>query len=326
MQAVGRSKPEITVVSPAYNEAENLPHMYDRLVAVFSTLGVSWEWVVVDDHSGDDTFGRLTALALQDERVRAVRLSRNFGSHAAVHCGLSHAVGNCAIVMAADLQDPPEVIPSLLEKWRQGAQVVWAAREQRAGEKEINLFFSRCYHGMINRLSGLAQVPPKGADFWLMDRVVIRGYLRFREIHSSTMLLIVWMGFRQETIGYCKQARQHGRSGWTLKKKLKLFIDSLTAFTHFPIRLMSYLGLFVATLGFLYALFIIMHAWVGHPVQGWSSLMVAILVLGGMQMGMLGILGEYLWRSHDESRRRPRYLIERRTWKKSANPSENRSA
>ncbi len=307
-------RPYVSIVSPAYNESENFASMYERLEAVFIDLQVTWEWVVVDDHSGDDSFDQLSRLAALGGRVRAVRLSRNFGSHAAIHCGLSHVRGLCAIVMAADLQDPPEMIPELIAKWRGGSQVVWAARNLRAGESQAVLWFSRLYYWLMKQLNGLDKIPPRGADFWLMDRVVIEAYLQFKEVHVSALLLILWMGFQQEIIYYDKQARLHGHSGWTLKKKLKLLVDSITSFTYLPIRLMSYIGMIVATLGFLYAAFIVINTLLGHSVEGWSSLMVVILVLGGMQMGMLGILGEYLWRSHDETRRRPRYLIERRSW------------
>ncbi|MEO5332604.1 MAG: glycosyltransferase family 2 protein [Magnetococcus sp. YQC-5] len=320
--APAQNRPHLSIVSPAFNESKNLLPMYDRLVEVLKGLDVDWEWVVVDDHSTDDSFAQLTALATRDPRLRAVRFSRNFGSHAAIHCGLSQARGRCAVIMAADLQDPPEVIPQLLAKWRTGSQVVWAARDQRPGETKTSLQFSIFYYRLMKHLEGLKGIPSKGADFWLMDRVVIDAYLQFKEIHVSAMLLILWMGFQQATITYDKQARLHGHSGWTLKKKLKLMVDSITSFTYFPIRLMSYIGMIVATLGFVYAGFIIIHALLGYRIPGWSSLMVVILVLGGMQMGMLGILGEYLWRSHDETRRRPRYLIERRTWEEGIN-SEN---
>ncbi|MBF8272846.1 MAG: glycosyltransferase [Magnetococcales bacterium] len=305
--------PHVSIVTPAFNESENLQPMYDRLVAVMAGLDVVWEWVVVDDHSSDDSFARLTDMVLRDRRVRGIRLSRNFGSHAAIHCGLEHAAGMCAIVMASDLQDPPETIPHLLAKWREGCQIVWAVRNKREGETKSVLAFSRIYYALMRGLNSLRHLPPNGSDFWLMDRVTIDAYLQFREVHVSAMLLIFWMGFQQGSITYDKQVRLHGRSGWTFGRKFKLVVDSVTSFTHFPIRLMSYLGIFVATLGFLYAILVIVNGFFGNPVHGWSSLMVVTLILGGLQMGMLGILGEYLWRSHDEIRRRPRFLIERRT-------------
>ena len=252
-------------------------------------------------------------IASRDSRVRAIRLAKNTGSHMASICGLSHARGHCAAIMAADLQDPPEVLPVLLKKWLAGAQVVWAVRARREGEKASTIGLSRLYHMLMRHVVGLTDMPPTGADFFLLDRQVLDAFLEFKESNVSILALISWMGFRQETITYDKQARLHGRSGWTLKKKLKLFVDSVTSFTYLPIRVMSYVGFVVALAGFVYAGMVIANALSGHPVEGWSSLMVVVLVVGGIQMLMMGVLGEYLWRALDESRRRPRYLIEATT-------------
>jgi glycosyltransferase involved in cell wall biosynthesis len=306
-------RPFLTIVTPAYNEAQNLPVLYQRLRSVLDDIDVDWEWIVVDDHSTDGTFEVLTRLAGQDARLRGFRFSRNFGSHTAVTCGLNYARGDCAIVMAADLQDPPEEIPRLLAEWQHGAQVVWAVRARREGEGATYLGFARLYYALMRRTGALRDLPAAGADFFLMDRCVIDAFNRFHESHVSILALITWMGFRQSHITYEKQARLHGRSGWNLEKKLKLVVDSITSFTYFPIRLMSYVGFITALLGFLYAGLVVFNALRGLPPQGWASLMVVVLVLGGIQMVMLGVLGEYLWRALDEARHRPRYLIEATT-------------
>jgi dolichol-phosphate mannosyltransferase len=300
----------LSVVTPAYNEARNLPVLHERLCGVLDELDMEWEWIVVDDHSRDDTFAVLCGLAAKDPRVRGIRLSRNFGSHTAIPCALDHARGACAAMIAADLQDPPEVIPQLLEKWRDGAQVVWAVRAAREGEKASTLLFSRMYYWVMRTFVGLKEMPPTGADCVVLDRTVLDAFREFREVNMSFLALLTWMGFRQETLFYVKKARLHGKSGWTFGKKLKLTIDSITAFSYFPIRLMSVVGFVVALIGFAYAIFVIISALVGHPPTGYPSLMIAILVVGGIQMLMMGVLGEYLWRTLDESRRRPRYLIE----------------
>lgn len=302
--------PFLTIVTPAYNEAKNLPILYQRLRCVFDSINTHWEWIVVDDHSNDETPTIITYLAQQEHRLRGFRFSRNFGSHIAITCGLNHARGDCAIVMAADLQDPPEEIPRLITEWQQGAQVVWAVRARREGESLSRLGLARLYYALMRRTGALKDLPPTGADFFLIDRRVIDAFNQFQESHVSIFALINWMGFRQTTISYSKQARIHGRSGWNVEKKLKLVIDSITSFTYMPLRLMVYIGFIVALLGFLYAGFIITNALYGSPIQGWPSLMVVILVIGGIQMLMMGLLGEYLWRALDESRRRPRYLIE----------------
>jgi polyisoprenyl-phosphate glycosyltransferase len=300
----------LSVVTAAYNEAENLPLLYTRLKQVLTT---NWEWIVVDDHSSDETFTVLLDIAHQDRRVRALRLARNSGSHTALTCGLREARGDCAVVIAADLQDPPEVLPELMAKWREGAQVVWAVRAGREGEKTSTVGFARFYYWMMRNIAGVKQMPASGADFFLLDKRVVDALRQFDEKNVSLMALITWMGFRQVSIPYVKQARLYGRSGWSLGRKIKLVVDSLTSFSYLPIRLMAMVGIFVALVGFLYAILVSIIALSGRPPQGWSSLMVIVLVVGGIQMVMMGILGEYLWRALDETRRRPRYLIEANT-------------
>lgn len=306
-------RPTVSIVVPAYNEAPNLPELYKRLQQVMSTLAVDWEWIVVDDHSRDDTFVVLSAIARRAPRVRAFRLARNYGSHTAITCGLHEARGDCAVVLAADLQDPPELIPQLLAKWREGPQVVWAVRGRREGETLSTISLSRLYYYIMRRVVGITEMPATGADFLLLDRRVIDAFGKFNESNVSIMALITWMGFEQSTVVYDKQARLHGRSGWSLEKKLKLALDSVTSFTYQPIRLMSYVGAVLALMGFLYAGLVGILALRGRTPQGWSSLMVVILVVGGIQMLMMGVLGEYLWRALDEARRRPRYLVEATT-------------
>jgi polyisoprenyl-phosphate glycosyltransferase len=301
----------VSIVTPAYNERLNLPVMHQRLDEVLGQAGVDWEWIIIDDCSTDDTFAVAEDLARADPRVRAMRFSRNFGSHTATICGLEHARGSCAIAMAADLQDPPETIPALLAEWTAGEHVVWAVRASRNGEARSTLAFSKFYYWLMRRVAGLKEMPATGADFVLLDRKVIDAICQFREQNASFFALVTWMGFRQSSILYEKQARLHGRSGWTMRKKIKLVVDSLTSFTYQPIRWMSLMGLVVSVLGVTYAVIVVLNAVLGSPAQGWTSLMVVVLVLGGGQMFMLGVLGEYIWRGLDESRRRPRYLIER---------------
>lgn len=300
----------LSVVTPAYNEARNLGILYQQLCTVMDQLQVQWEWVVVDDHSTDETFAIISNLAEKDRRVRGFRFSRNFGSHIALTCGLHHARGDCVALMAADLQDPPDMLPSLFARWQEGIQVVWAVRSHREGEKARTRGFSRLYYLIMRNLVGLKEIPSTGADFALLDRRVVDAFCKFGETNTSILALITWMGFRQASITYDKQARLHGKSGWNLGKKVKLVIDSIISFSYFPIRLMSYLGLIFSLLGLLYASFIVIHALTGTPPLGWSSLIVVVLIIGGIQMLMIGVLGEYLWRTLDEARHRPRYIIE----------------
>jgi len=285
--------------------------LYERLRQAL--VDMEWEWIVVDDHSRDATFDRLAEIARSDRRVSAIRLARNSGSHTALTCGIDHAAGACVAIMAADLQDPPEVLPVLIDKWRTGAQVVWATRAIRPGEKMATIGFARLYYFIMRRIVGMEEIPASGADFFLLDRRVVDAYKSFHETNVSFFSLVTWMGFRQASIAYSKEPRLHVRSGWSMKKKVKLMVDSVTSFTYLPIRVMSWLGFVTALLGFIYAGYIIANALHGRPVEGWSSLMVVLLVVSGMQFLMMGVLGEYLWRALDESRRRPRYLVEAAT-------------
>ncbi len=300
------AKPDISLISPAYRETKNLPVLYDRIKAVMDALGRTWEWVIVDDHSPDDTFDVIKSLAARDPRVRGVRLARNYSSHTAITCGLHHAHGACAVVLAADLQDPPEVIPELLEPWERGAQVVWAVRGKRLGEKRRTLFFAKLFYIFVRNFVGMKEMPATGADFFLLDRRAIDGFCQFGETNVHILALITWMGFRQETIVDTKQARLHG------DKRMQLVLDCVTSFTTRPIRLMGLVGFLVALAGFGLAGRILWEVFVldGGPPEGYASLMVALLVIGGVQMLMMAVLGEYLWRALDEARRRPRFLIE----------------
>ncbi len=299
----------LSIITPAFNEVENLDAMYARLSAAAAGAGLEWEWVVVDDHSRDATFEVTQALALRDPRVRGLRLARNSGSHTAIACGLHHVTGDAAVVMAADLQDPPETLGAMLAAWRAGSQVVWAVRRQRAGESAPALGFSRVYYFIMRHLVGMKEMPATGADFFLADRIVIDAFRRFPERHVSVLALVTWMGFRQTSIEYDKQSRHAGRSGWTLSKKVKLVVDSVTGFSDAPIRFCSYTGLALIAAGFLVA--VLGVAPLPGARSGVLSLVLAVVIaLAGVQLLALGVVGEYVWRALEESRRRPPYLIE----------------
>jgi polyisoprenyl-phosphate glycosyltransferase len=303
----------LSVVVAAYNEEGNLPVLYQRICGLdWKALGVEPELLFVDDHSTDRTPAILASFAATDPRVRVLRFSKNFGSHKAFTAGLEHCSGNAAVILAADLQDPPETIPQLIEKWREGARVVWAVRDDRMGESIATKAFSRIYYYLMRRFAEV-QPPKKGADFLLVDRSVIDQLRAAPEKHTSLLSLIQWMGFDQSQITYTKAARHSGRSKWTLRKKLKLAVDSFVSFSYAPVRLASACGLLFAFTGFLYAIIIAIRAIaMGSAVQGWSSLMCVLLIVSGVQLTMLGILGEYLWRTFDETRGRPRYIVEKR--------------
>lgn len=299
----------VSIVTAFLNEDGNLPAFRERVRAVVDTLGVDYDVVLVDDHSTDGSPAVAKAWADEDPRVQYIRLSRNCGSHAAYSAGLARCTGDCAVLLAADLQDPPEIVPELLANWRAGYDVVWASRRARPGESWLTRLLSGAYYCVMRRLA-LPEMPRQGADFLLLDRKVIDTYNAIPEKNTSFLAMILWLGFRQTFISYVKQPRYSGRSKWNFSKKIKLFLDSVVSFSYAPMRLMSMTGAIVSLVGFTYALVVILNALRGQPAPGWSSLMVVVLVLGGFQMLMLGALGEYLWRTFDECRGRPRYIVE----------------
>jgi len=305
--------PVISLVIPAFNEAGNLAALHGRLVAVMAASGLDWEWIVVDDHSADGTYAVIADLAARDPRITGIRLARNSGSHAAILCGLATARGEAAIVLAGDGQDPPEEIPRLIAAWRAGAAVVWAERQSVSARAWHERVASRTFNATLRRLSGLANLRRAGSDFFLVARPVIEVVNALGERNTNVMALVAWVGFDQVAVAYDRDSRAAGNSGWTLRKKVRLALDSIFGFSLRPLQAISGLGFLIAALGFVYAAIVIVHALAGRSVEGWSSLMVVILILGGVQMVMLGILGEYVWRALDESRGRPRYVIERRT-------------
>jgi len=304
----------LSFVLPAFAEARNLGLLIPRLLAQ-APLADEIEVVVVDDHSPDDTFGVVREWADRDARVRGVRLARNAGSHMAILCGLSAASGDAVVVLAADGQDPPEAAGPLLAAWSEGAQVVWAVRDVRVDASLRTRLTSRLYYALMNRLTSV-RLPPTGADFFLIDQRVRRALLAIPEHNVSIFALVVALGFRQAEIRYAKQARLSGRSKWTLRRKVRLLLDSLIGFSTLPLRLATALGFAHAAGGFLYATALVANrlsrgALFGSvALTGWSAMMVVLLVSSGSIMVILGIFGEYLWRALEEVRGRPRFLVE----------------
>jgi polyisoprenyl-phosphate glycosyltransferase len=298
----------LSIITPAFNEAANLPVLHERLAGVLDSLAMPWEWVIVDDHSRDDTFDVIGRLAAVDSRVTGLRLARNSGSHTAITCGLHYCTGDGAAMLAGDLQDSPDVLALLVAEWRKGARVIWAAR---ASQDSDNIpAFSRAYYFVMRHIVGLRDMPAAGADCFLIDRVVIDGFRRFPERNSSVFALITWMGFPQTTVFYSKQPRLHGKSAWSLTRKVKLLVDSITAFSLFPVRALSGLGCVLSMVGIVTLIAAVIRA-AGPAVADMSMLLLgAVLFVGGTQLVMAGVLGEYLWRVLDESRGRPRYLVE----------------
>jgi len=303
----------VSIVVPVYHNAASLPDLLARFQELAARNAADgFEFVFVDDGSRDNSFAVLQALARSEPRMRVIKLSRNFGSNAALLAGLDQARGDVVAAIAADLQDPPELIHDMLALWRQGRKVVLAARSSR-DDSWLTALLANTFYALFRRFA-LRAMPRHGFDFFLIDRQVCSLIKHIQESNAYLMGLILWLGFDPAVVPYHRKARaeRYGRSMWTFAKKLKYFVDSFVAFSYLPVRAASLLGMTVSLLGVLYALGIVAgRLFLGIHVEGWASLMVALLVVSGVQMLMIGILGEYLWRNLDETRRRPRFIIER---------------
>ncbi len=311
----------LSIVIPVFNEEESLPHLQTRLDALIAQLEMSAEVWLVDDHSTDRTPELLRELCAANERYHYIRLAANSGSHVAILAGLGQTVGDCAAILAADLQDPPELIPQMIEKWREGNHVVWAVREQREGISVMERSTATLFYWLLNRFSEV-KLPPTGADFSLLDRAVVDALLQSVGANPSMGLEVARLGFRQVEIPYVKAARQYGTSKWNLRKKLNAFADAFVTTSYMPLRAMSYIGITVSAIGFLYALLIVtLRLFNVVTVEGWAALMVVVLVFGGVQMLMLGVIGEYLWRTLEHSRQRPLYFVEESSERDDGQPS-----
>jgi len=291
------------------NEQDNVQPFYEAVKAVTdSLLDFDWEIIFVDDGSTDATVERIMAVRENDPRVCVIQLSRNFGSYAAIKAGFDYARGHACISISADLQDPPELFRSFAALWQEGYHIVWGVREQRDDPWSKKVLASIFYR-LVRRLA-LADLPDHGMDCGLFDRKVVDVFRKIRDKNSITFMTIYWMGFRQARIPYHRESRQFGTSKWPLGKRIKSALDVITAFSYLPVRVSSYLGLIISTVAFVGAVIVLFDKLVlGIGEWGWPSLMITMLFLGGMQMLMLGIIGEYLWRINTEVRDRPQYIV-----------------
>jgi dolichol-phosphate mannosyltransferase len=302
-----------SVVVPVYHNATSLAALLAELQDLArQNIDDRFEFVFVDDGSQDNSFETLQTLLQQEPSMRIVKLSRNFGSNTAILAGLAQAYGEAIAVIAADLQDPPELIHDMLAQWRQGRKVVLAARKKR-DDPGMTSLTADVFYRLFKRFA-IKSMPERGFDFFLIDRQVCDLIKGIQENNAYLMGLILWLGFDPAVLYYDRRQRekQYGRSMWTYAKKLKYFIDSFVAFSYMPLRAASLIGIALSVLGLCYAgVVVLARLFLGIEAEGWASLMVVLLVVSGVQMTMIGILGEYMWRNLDETRRRPRFVVER---------------
>lgn len=302
----------ISLIIPVYYNEGSLKLLAERLDDLSQSHPQhQFEFVYVDDGSGDSSYKVLREIAEQDQRVRLIKLIRNFGSNNAILAGINYAHGDCVGFIAADLQDPPEALSEMIRFWENGEKVVFAVRKDRRGDP----FFTRVAANTFNQLFSrfvFRGISTNGIGFFLVDRQVANIVIQIQERNSHLIGLILWTGFPYKTVSYDRVDRKFGKSRWNLSRKITYFIDTFAAFSYLPLRLASLLGFIFASLGGIYALVIIILRLTGDNilVQGWTALMVVLLVVSGVQLVMIGIIGEYLWRNLDATRKRPIFIVD----------------
>ena len=304
------TRPSRTRVIAAFNEAEALPLLHPRLAAALDAMpDIDGRVLYVDDGSRDGTWDVLQQLAASDPRVALLRLARNFGKEPALTAGLDHVDTDAAIVLDADGQDPPELVPAFVAKWREGYDVVYGTRSRRDGESWFKRFTAAAFYRVMNRLSNIP-VPPDTGDFRLVSRRVLDALRQTRERQRFMKGLFAWVGFRQVALAYERAPRIAGRSKFSYWRLWNLALEGITSFSTLPLRMATYIGVLTALVAFGWGSWIIARTllW-GDPVQGWPSLMTVVLFLGGIQLMALGIVGEYLGRTYIEVKQRPLYLV-----------------
>jgi dolichol-phosphate mannosyltransferase len=302
--------PTYSIVAPVFNESQTLPVFYQRIRDVMDTTGEPWELLLVDDGSTDGSTEIIRSLAAQDERVRPVIFARNFGHQIAITAGWDYSGGKAVITIDSDLQDPPEAIPELIEKWREGYEVVYAVRSERQGESWFKLFTASLFYRLIYRITDVS-IPLDAGDFRLLDRKVVNVLNRMRERHRFPRGMSAWVGFRQIGIPYRRSARFAGETKYPFRKMLRLALNAVTGFSYFPLQVATVLGFLSAGISIIaIPVVIAIRLWGSHePLLGQATTLIAVLFLGGVQLISLGILGEYIGRLYDEAKGRPLYIV-----------------
>jgi polyisoprenyl-phosphate glycosyltransferase len=308
---VEANRPELSVVVPLRDEEEVLPSLAERLAAVLDSLGETWEVVLVDDGSTDGTYGLAVELHGRDPRFKVVRLSRGFGHQVALSAGLDLARGDAVVTMDGDLQHPPEVIPELVARWRAGDEIVYAVMEERRGESRFKEWTSRTFYRLLGQLADI-DVPPAAGDFRLVDRRALDAVRAMRESNRYLRGMFSWVGFRQSGVPYTSPPRRAGRSKYSRVQMFRLAADAVIGFSSRPLRLGLNVGFVVSIASILFGLSAVVSKLAGvFVVPGWTSIMVLVGIVGGIQLIVLGVIGEYISHIFDEVKRRPLYVVSR---------------
>jgi len=300
----------VSLVVPVFNEEAVIGAFYERATRALASLeGFSYELVFVDDGSRDNTYERLARFAAEDGHVRVLKFSRNFGHQIAITAGIDHATGDCVVIIDADLQDPPEVVASMVEQWRQGSDVVYGVRMDRAGETRMKLVTASAFYRLLARLTNI-HIPANVGDFRLISRRVVNQLKQLKEKDRFVRGLVSWVGFKQTGVSYHRDPRYAGETKYPFRRMLKFAFDGITSFSTLPLKFATWIGYATAVLAVMYLVYVLIAKMLGWTVQGWTTIMVAMLFLGSVQLICLGILGEYLGRVFNEVKPRPMYVVE----------------
>ncbi|GAB4445296.1 MAG: glycosyltransferase family 2 protein [Anaerolineae bacterium] len=303
------TKPRYSIVAPCWNEEQALPELYRRVSEVMDGIGEPWELVLVNDGSSDGTIEVMKQLHASDPRVHYVDFARNFGHQLAVTAGMNYAQGDAVILIDSDLQDPPELIAQMIEKWKDGYKVVFAVRKERKGETWFKLFTAKLFYRLIYRITDV-DIPLDTGDFRLMDRQVVDQMNAMREHHRFIRGMTSWVGFKQTGVYYVREERFAGETKYPLRKMVRFAITAITGFSIFPLQLATFMGFIIGGLSALFIMFVIIARLSGYQAfAGQATTLVMVLFLGGIQLISLGIVGEYLGRIYDEVRNRPLYVV-----------------
>jgi glycosyltransferase involved in cell wall biosynthesis len=299
----------MSIIVPMYNEGENVNVFYEKLTEILVSHSYDYEIICINDGSKDDTMERLRSLANRDRRIKVINLSRNFGKEIAMSAGLKYSKSDIVIPIDADLQDPPEVIPLLIEKWKEGYDVVYATRIKRDGETWLKKATAHTFYRIMGKMTRF-EIPADTGDFRLMTKQVVEALNQLPEQHRFMKGLFSWVGFKQTSVTYYREPRYAGKSSFNYWKLWNFAIEGITSFSFAPLQFATYLGLLIAVLSLVYATYLVIATvTLGNPVPGYPSLMVAILFFGGVQLITLGVIGEYIGRIYNESKRRPLFLV-----------------